>query len=215
MKQKNRFYFSHDYNSRNDPKLQELLMDLGYEGLGIFWCLVEMLYAQDGYLLLDKCERYAFALRTESEKIKKVIEIAFKNDEKQFWSDTVLERLEIRKIKSNKAKESAITRWNNANAMRTQSDGNAIKERKGKERKGNIYINIYDINEIQLQEIAEKYSVPIAFVHSKYDDMINWHKSTGKQKKDWIATLRNFVKKDALNIRKEHDAKSRLAIISE
>lgn len=76
------------------------------------------------------------------------------------------------------------------------------------------YIAIHDLNDSHFQEIADRYGVPLSFVVSKYDDMVNWHESTGKTKKDWIATLRNFVKKDALSIRKEASGKSKIAFIA-
>ena len=53
----------------------------------------------------------------------------------EFTSNSVLERLKLREEKSTKARESANKRWNNANAMRTQCDGNAKKERKEKKIK--------------------------------------------------------------------------------
>ena len=40
---KETFYFAHDYNARNDPKLQNVLFDLGVEGIGVFWCFIEEL----------------------------------------------------------------------------------------------------------------------------------------------------------------------------
>ena len=33
-------YFPHDYGARNDPKLAKLQMDMGYEGVGMYWSLV-------------------------------------------------------------------------------------------------------------------------------------------------------------------------------
>ncbi len=133
---KDRYYFSHDYNARSDRKMVNLLMNLGIEAIGIYWCIVEMLYEDDGYIMLSECERIAFELRTQCEKIKKVINTElFNKDNDKFWSESVLVRLKIRKDKSETAKESALSRWNNANAMRSHSDSNAIKERKGKERK--------------------------------------------------------------------------------
>lgn len=146
---KETFYFSHDYGSRNDPKLAKLLQKKGQEGKGIYWDLVEMLYEQSGYLLLNEIDTYAFAMRTECERIKKQVNSElllqiindfglFKNDGERFWSESVLSRLNLRYEKSEKAKQSAQSRWNksdkNANALRTQSDGNAIKERKVKEK---------------------------------------------------------------------------------
>jgi len=78
-----------------------------------------------------------------------------------------------------------------------------------------VYIPIKDISESHFQEISKKYNVPISFVRSKYDDMLNWHESTGKMKKDWIATLRNFVKKDAIKIRRDQNDKSKVVYITE
>lgn len=60
------------------------------------------------------------------------------------------------------------------------------------------YKSIKELNNIDFENISQKYNVPIDFVLSKYDDMVNWHESTGKNKKDWVATLRNFVKTDAI-----------------
>jgi len=65
------------------------------------------------------------------------------------------------------------------------------------------YISINKISNKDLKEIANKYSVPLHFVESKYEDMVNWHESTGSVRKDWIATLRNFVKKDKGKVKLE------------
>lgn len=139
---KETFYFSHDYNARGDRKMVNLLMTVGIEGIGIYWCIVEMLYEEGGYLMRTECERIAFELRTHSERIEQVINSTlFKNDDEKFWSESVLQRIEIRRIKSEKARESA--NYRHANAMRTHNNGNAIninrnaiKESKEKENKG-------------------------------------------------------------------------------
>jgi len=77
------------------------------------------------------------------------------------------------------------------------------------------YISIRDLNNSHFEPIAERYNVPVSFVLSKYEDMLNWHEATGKMKKDWVATLRGFVKRDALKIRKDQNDKSKIAYISE
>ena len=46
-------YMTHDLGARNDPKLISLQMAMGGQGLAIFWCLVEMLWENDGYLPTD------------------------------------------------------------------------------------------------------------------------------------------------------------------
>lgn len=136
------YFFSHDYNSRNDPKISNLRMKEGMEGVGIYWCIVEELYEEGGFVLLSECERIAYDLRVKVEKVKRVVinYLLFRNDGTKFWSESCLRRIEARNVKSGKARESALERWNkhkqDANALPPQSDSNAIKERKGKDKKG-------------------------------------------------------------------------------
>ena len=65
----------------------------------------------------------------------------------------------------------------------------------------NKYNNIEDIKEEDLENIAEKYQVPVSFVKSKLDDMTNWLGANGKKYKDYYLALCNWVKKDALRIK--------------
>lgn len=155
---KDTFYFSHDFSSRNDPKLQELQMVHGMAGIGVFWCLVEMLHEQDGYLMLSQCKSYAFALRVDCDLIKSIVSdfALFQNDGERFWSESALERIQERKAKSKKARESANSRWGNANALRTQSEGNAIKERKGNESKGETNVSLTPTAKKSTNESLEK-----------------------------------------------------------
>lgn len=73
-----------------------------------------MIYEQGGYIKLSELECIAFALRTNVETLKSLINDfdLFKKDEKQFWSTSVLKRLELREEKSRKAREAAEKRWN-------------------------------------------------------------------------------------------------------
>lgn len=144
---KETFYFSHDYNSRSDPKMVKLLMNCGIEGIGIYWCIVEMLYEEGGYLLQTEYERIAFELRTDYERIEKIINTPlFKKDEQKFWSDSVLSRLKIRQEKSDTARKNIQSRWdkqiqsyNNGNTK--NSNGNTIKESKVNKNKIGIKFN--------------------------------------------------------------------------
>lgn len=147
---KEAYYFSHDLGARNDPKLQKVLMKLGQAGKGVYWDLVEMLFEEGGKLLISEIESYAFALRSDNDCITKLINDfdLFVKDEVFFWSNSVNRRILEREEKSEKARYSANERWrianalkNDANALREESDSNAIKEKKGKENKpkDNIY----------------------------------------------------------------------------
>lgn len=142
-------FFSHDHNARNDPKLLRLMMKHGLKGVGAYWCIIEMLSEEDGYLMRSECERIAFELRTDSDFINHIINDyeLFEVDDEQFYSESLLRRLKVKYDKSEKARESANRRWNkkkkqepmrthsdgNANAMRNECDGNAIKLNKTKQ----------------------------------------------------------------------------------
>lgn len=66
-------YITHDFGARNDPKLMDLQMDLGGQGLGIFWCLVEMLW-ENGGAIPANYRSIAFALRwCKPEEVEKVV----------------------------------------------------------------------------------------------------------------------------------------------
>lgn len=113
---KDTFYFQHDYNARNDPKLQRVLMELGASGIGVFWCIVEMLYEQGGYMPLDDYKSIAFALHVENKLVQSIINDydLFQNDNEVFWSQSAIDRLNKRKDIAEKRKQAAEARWNNA-----------------------------------------------------------------------------------------------------
>lgn len=150
---KETFYFSHDYNARQDPKIIELQMVHGMAGIGIYWCLIELLYENGGYLKLSKLKTYAYSLRVEQELIKSVIDefdlFVVKDD--VFYSASVIKRLEERKEKSDVQRNNISKRWNkksetaevvlpneyqiHTNGIPTEYQNNTLKESKVKEIK--------------------------------------------------------------------------------
>lgn len=133
---KDTYYFPHDYHARHDPKLEDLRMEIGPVGDGIYWDLVEMLYEQGGYLPLKNIPLFAKVLNTTEELLEKVIKTSelFVVNGDNFYSESLIARLKHINTKRRKAIGSANKRWN-AKAMPTHSEGNAIKESKVKERK--------------------------------------------------------------------------------
>lgn len=134
---KETFYFSHDYNARADGKIKKLLSIHGMIGYGIFWAIIEDLYQNANALRTDYgC--IAYDLRVQETLVKSIVEDfgLFQISGDSFGSYSVERRINRRSEKSQKARESALSRWNkqevkeeeNANAMRTQCDRNAIKE---------------------------------------------------------------------------------------
>ena len=144
---KEAYYFSHDANAKDDPKILQLRMEMGWEGYGLFWALIEMLRNESDHRMRTHYKSIAFALHTQEDSIKKLINDfdLFAIDGEYFWSESLLKRMEMKESKSEKARQSAKKRWNqenDANAMRTHSDSNAnamqLKESKVKESKVNL-----------------------------------------------------------------------------
>lgn len=161
---KDTFYFTHDYNSRNDPKIKKLISKHKFLGYGIFWAIIEDLY-QNANALPTDYESIAFDLRTDPELVKSIIcdFDLFQFDGEEFGSKSVETRLNARNAKSLKARESALNRWNkserNANALPTQSDCNAIKESKVNENKVNesseITLTNFKVTDLIIKNILE------------------------------------------------------------
>lgn len=70
---------------------------------------------------------------------------------------------------------------------------------------------IEKISQEQKQEIADKYQVPLSFVESKQDDILNWHEQNPQKNKreNYVAVLRDWVKRDALKVIDKHNDKQR------
>lgn len=106
---------------------------------------------------------------------------------------------ERQKAKSGNSNASNVTLHNESNARvdKNRIDKNRIEKERDKEKK---YNSLTSLTDETLQEIADKYLVPLAFVRSKLDDMTNWLTSKGKTYKNYKAALMNWVKNDALKI---------------
>lgn len=174
---KETFYFQHDYNARNDPKLQNVLFDLGVEGIGVFWCIIELLYEQGGKLPLHYCKSIAFALHVDFCMVERLVNDygLFNNDGQNMWSESVLNRLNRRTEVSEKRKLAALARWRqsienqgqtqtpanggqineNASVVQMQSTCNANAGHKGKEIKEKN-----NIKEIDKEKTARRFSPP-------------------------------------------------------
>lgn len=191
---KDTFYFSHDYNARNDEKIKRLIRKHGMQGYGVFWSIVEDLYNNANALRTDY-EGIAYDLRSDSDLVASVVNdfdlFIFNGD--YFGSNSVQERLEQRNDKSAKARKSASYRWDNANAMQTQSDSNAKKERKGKEIKGkeikeinisfDIFWDLYDKKVGDKEKLKKKWESMQDLERQSIIDYIPRYKITQPDKK--------------------------------
>lgn len=175
------YYFPHNYNARNDPKLQDLMMDLGAEGVGIYWCLVEMLYEQCGYLPFSSLKNIAYTLHTDKDKVGRVIcdfdlfeREQDDNGDIRFFSPAVLRKLdEIKSLiekKSRAGKASAQSRMarkeSSLNEARRVSENEQVSNTcsTDDEQETNtcstnkIKLNKTKLNEIKLKENSSSFT---------------------------------------------------------
>jgi hypothetical protein len=236
---KNTYYFSHDYTARNDFKIKKLLQKHGFLGYGIYWALIEDLYMNDNSLQYD-IEVLSYEYRCDLNVLGSVINDfnLFLIDNNTFYSESILHRLNLRNEKSEKARFSASKRWNNANAIQTQSESNAIKERKVKESKIKDIINI-DNNNIAItiskeidtnkknkhsfekSPIFDKKEFAKAFPEWSKDKLLNYYESAllysqskGAKYLNWVSAIKNWdrIKPYNANGKSNHEQrKSELA----
>jgi hypothetical protein len=134
---KDAFYFSHDYNAHNDVKILYMRHQLGMEGYGIYWFLIESLADAGGFLPLDLIPVLAAQMQSSDAKVNAIVTKfdLFQILENQFFSVRLNNHLEVRHTLSEYGKKGALARWNKDKNGGAIGDANA-KERKGKEIKG-------------------------------------------------------------------------------
>ena len=134
----NTYYFSHDYNAANDTKVLFLRHQLGMEGYGIYWYLIEQLANAGGKLPLELIPVLAMQMHCTDVKVNGVLMNfdLFTINSGEFWSERLQEHLELRLKLSESGKAGANNRWGNRVAI---GGGNAkeskVKEIKEKESK--------------------------------------------------------------------------------
>lgn len=106
-------YFKHDFGARNHPKLKGVKRKYGIEGLGIYWCLLEILYENNGSINEEELENICWDEKINFDKSIDIMHILkFDKDENNNWSFCkVNERIKKREEYCLKQKENANKRW--------------------------------------------------------------------------------------------------------
>lgn len=200
--QKNRFYFSHDGNARNDDKLIAVRMMHGAEGYGIYFMIIERLLDSTDYMSVKDYNIIAFDLRVSADKIKSIIEdfglFQFTEDGKLFYSESFINRMkpldEIREKRRDAGLKSAEKRskirekeQNSTSVEQVLSDTstsvknllgqNSTEERRVKENKG----------EENKGEERDRYSSPLEpYTGNKIDE---FEKECLEHSEMWLAQI--------------------------
>jgi len=118
---KDSYYFQHDSNARNDPKLKALMNTYGLEGYGRFWIIIEMMRESSCYKLEDQAyvwESLAEYCKAELQEVQKFVDdcvnryhLLSKNEDGSFYSPALLDRMiKLDSIRT-KRREAARVRW--------------------------------------------------------------------------------------------------------
>lgn len=170
--EKDAYFFSHDCNARNDPKILALRSVYGAEGYGVYFMLVEILREQPDYkLAVNKYiwSTLAMQMQVEASKLEQIINdcctefsengnTLLVNDGEYLYSASLLRRMGKVDDISNLRREAARKRWENkpcktsgnsdgcsddANAGQEQSKEKKIKEKQSKAEQRKEKQNIF------------------------------------------------------------------------
>ena len=184
----NTYYFSHDYNAANDTKVLFLRHQLGMEGYGIYWYLIEQLANAGGKLPLELIPVLAMQMHCTDVKVNGVLMNfgLFTIDSGEFWSERLAHHLELRLKLSESGKAGANNRWGNRVAIgEANAKESKVKEIKEKETKVNK-INIIDS---AFNEWWDKYDKKI----SKDKAISKWNILTNEEKQLALKIVESYV----------------------
>lgn len=193
------YYFSHDVNASNDPKIIVMKELCGVIAYAWWWILIEQLAVQEDYKLpMDKITftglGIAFGMKQNEANASKTKQAeAFINllinecelletDGEYFWSPSLVRRNLLRKNKqveiSRKRSEAgrlgglkSAEQRSKTKQMLQANEANEANQAKGKERKGNIYS--YSYNEARENEKSDKDILSMFDESKKHDPYKN------------------------------------------
>ena len=154
---KDAYYFPHDSNATEDPKMMLLIDELGMEGYGIFWMLLESLRNQKDYKYPVKFLKSLCRMKNaDKETVLKVINDyeLFVMEEDFFFSDSFLKRMKAiderrARLSENGRKGGKKTQSQKRNSSKASSKASTPVQQEFKQ-------NSSDAKAIKEKEIKEK-----------------------------------------------------------
>ena len=106
-------YFPHDYGAR--LSLRGIRKDFGLEGLGFYWCFVEILHEEGGFVKESDIENIAYDLQARADMCEAIIRNydLFVIKKGRIYSERVLKNIKKRAEISEARKNAADARWRN------------------------------------------------------------------------------------------------------
>jgi len=178
------YYFSHDSNARNDERILMLRSKYKWEGYGIYWSLIEMMFEnEETKLSHSKIEGISGAYNIDITLLKNIIDFCineqlFESDNSCFWSNS----LRRRKAKFYEAKEKL-----------SRAGIKGMESRWGKPI-DNIVITskVNKVNKSKvIKEIKDKFLEFVFLTKEEHKKLIE--RFGEKKTEDWIETLNNGI----------------------
>lgn len=190
---KDAYYFPHDSNAIDDPKIMIMVSEMGLESYAIYWIIIEHLRQQPDFVSHIKILK-PLALRHGSSDAKFYTVVnnygLFIIDENNFFSPSLTQRMQpyiARQVAGRKAGiASGIAR-----NERTLNDGLTSKVKESKVKDNNIPSKEDFINHA-LSKIS---NIDRLSVGLKYEAWIenDWYNGNGKKIKNWKSSLTNTL----------------------
>lgn len=216
---KEAFYFPHDTNAINDPKLMNLFMSCGLSWIGIYWILIEILHTQsDWYISQEQFENFVkwYSMREKwwEDFVQHLLNtlstswlFCFTDDHK-VYSKRVLEnknfREEIKEKRSfawrESARKRALQKENSTSVEQNSTNDEQGKERKGKEKKEKEIKHIYweyknvRLTEKQKEKLIQDYWENI---YEKFLKVLDeWIQMKWYKYQDHNLAMRNWIRRE-------------------
>lgn len=197
---KDAFYFPHFCNARHDRKISRLRKELGIEGYGIFFMLLEILRDQiDFKYPLDDLDLLADEFGTSEQKIRVVIcnyKLFEIDDEFRFFSPKLLlylqpyfnmkEQRKAAGIASGKARSQKQLNDRSTDVERELNENEQSKVNKSKVNK-NKYMDVVELTDDEYKNLIEKFGE--SSTHDKIEKLSLYIKSKGAKYECHYSTI--------------------------
>lgn len=199
-------YFLHDTSAFQDEKITELYINFGYEGVGLFYTILEKIAFQEKPVKTSVL-KHQLKVGKKLEKCWKFMEeidlISSNNGET--FNEQLLNFSEKYQIKKEKTRKK-VSEWRdkqkdkkNVTGYETVSNPPKVKLSKVKLSKVNIYMPTFE--EFKKYALEKKSDVNIESLELKYEAWkeAGWKTGHGKAIKNWKSTLLNTLEHISTN----------------
>lgn len=207
---KESYYFSHDANARKDEKILCLLAEHGYEGYGIYWVLIEMMFENaDTAISRPLIKGIAYDLRIDITVLQSVITTCynvklFDADKEKIWSNSLRRRKaeweEKKKKRSEAGKAGMAARWHSDNIVKKTDNKRITNDNKGKERKVNkrkeVVFIAPAVEDVRKYFTDNGYTEEAANKAHEYYTLRNWTDTNNKKVTNWKSKMISVWFKD-------------------